>query len=153
MVAHLTAILFVYHQAEDGRMACRNMVVNIQIKVHHKIKVHLLVVYAVYISPCSSLVLVTCRVLCHCVYQPTASLSYTIVIRVTAYFWNTPSMPRGHSSSATIKQLDSSKPAVLLYWLHQSSHPFPQSLVVTWGRLFTILIDLGAMSYTAVNTF
>jgi len=113
---------------------------------------YLLVVYAFYMSKCSSLVLVTRRVLYHHVYQPTACLSYSIVIKVTAHFWNRPSMLRGCSSSAPIKQLDSSKAALLLYWLRRSSHPFPQSLVLTWGRLFTILIDLGAMSYSAVNT-
>jgi len=37
-------------------------------------KTHLLVVYAFYISNCSSLVLVTCKVLYHRVCQPTASL-------------------------------------------------------------------------------
>jgi len=49
MVTHLNANVFLYHHPEDGRITGRNMLVKILwIKIHHKIMVHLLVVYAFY---------------------------------------------------------------------------------------------------------
>ena len=51
IVTHLTTIAFLYqkHQPKDGRITGRNMLVKILlIKIHHKIRVHLLVVYAFY---------------------------------------------------------------------------------------------------------
>jgi hypothetical protein len=46
-VTHLTAV-FLYHHHEDGRSTGRNMLVKILIKVHHKIKVHVLLLDTFY---------------------------------------------------------------------------------------------------------
>jgi hypothetical protein len=49
-VIHLTAIAFLYDHPEDDRITGRNMLVNmLQLKIHNKIKVLLLVVYTFYL--------------------------------------------------------------------------------------------------------
>jgi hypothetical protein len=51
VMTHLTAFVCLYHQPTDDRNIGRNMLVNILlIKIHHKIKVHLLVAYTLYKS-------------------------------------------------------------------------------------------------------
>jgi len=55
IVIHLTTIVFLYqkHHLQDDRITRRNMLVNIRvlwIKLHHKIKVHLWVVYIFYLK-------------------------------------------------------------------------------------------------------
>jgi hypothetical protein len=51
-VTHSTATVSLYHHPEDGQITGRNMLVNIYkyIKIHHKIRVHLLVVRTFYKS-------------------------------------------------------------------------------------------------------
>jgi len=51
MVTRLTTIALLYYHSEDCRITGRNMLINIlQInKIHHKVKVHCLVVYMLYI--------------------------------------------------------------------------------------------------------
>jgi hypothetical protein len=49
MMTQVTVFVFLYHQPVDDRTTGRNMLVNILlIKIHNKIKVHLLVVYTLY---------------------------------------------------------------------------------------------------------
>jgi len=49
-VIHLTTVVFLYHKYhhEDGRTTGRNMLVKIEVKVRHKIKLYLLVVFTFY---------------------------------------------------------------------------------------------------------
>jgi len=52
ILTYLTTTVFLYqkYHQEDGRITGRNMLVKIiNIKIHHKIKVHLLVVHTFYI--------------------------------------------------------------------------------------------------------
>jgi len=50
-VLYLTTIVFLYHDSADGWTTGRNMLMNtLWIKIHHKIEVHLLVVYTFYKS-------------------------------------------------------------------------------------------------------